>query len=217
MLNLTKNLTTDPTEFIPGKNTKEYIIIHHTGSKSSFENIVAFFLRPDYISVHYVVAKDGRITQLVDDNDVAFHAGVSSWDGKTNLNYYSIGIEVHSDGNEFTEAQREAVTALCADLMNKYDIGHRNVLKHADIAPKRKWDVGPSFYVPKWGSWPAFQDHLRKRVEQARPADELEEARAFLQSWGITNGEDLKAPATRGQVMLMLYRTLNRINKLLDK
>lgn len=151
-----------------GNNTKEFIIIHHTGSKpeTTLEQIVNFFKRKDYISVHYVIGKDGTIVQMVDDNDRAWHAGVSEWNGKKNLNHYSIGIEILSDGYNFTQQQREACVELCRMLVKKYNIPIDNVLRHADITPGRKWDVGPDFYLKDWSSWAEFQGAILKNPKK---------------------------------------------------
>lgn len=157
-----------------GGNIKKFIIVHHTASspQTTFENIVAFFNRKDDISVHYVVGREGQIAQLADENDRCFHAGKSQWGVYKDLNNYSIGIEVLSDGKTFTDKQIEATAWLCSDIMARNGITPDNVLRHADIAiPKgRKTDVGENFFK-KWGSWAKFQeslskDHKRKKLEK---------------------------------------------------
>ena len=53
------------------------------------------------VSSHYVVFEDGRIVQCVPEDKRAWHAGVSSWAGETDINSRSIGIEIVNPGHEF--------------------------------------------------------------------------------------------------------------------
>lgn len=156
-----KDLT---SECRPG-NTKQFCIVHHTASstQTTMQGIVNFFKKPDYVSVHYVVGRteaDG-ITQMVDENNVAFHAGVSEWGGVKDLNNHSIGIEVLSDGQTFTDWQIQATTELIRYIMVRNGIPASKVLRHADVAmPRgRKSDVGPAFFK-QWGTWEKYQEAL---------------------------------------------------------
>jgi len=152
------------TDVWKGGNKKRFLILHHTASspKTTFENIVNFFKRKDYISIHYVVGREGQITQLADENDRCFHAGVSEWKGEKNINNSSIGIEVLSDGKHFTREQVQATHWLIKDIIGRNNISIDNVLRHADVAiPRgRKTDIGENFFRPNWGSWEAFQMSL---------------------------------------------------------
>jgi len=167
MLKIDKMLT---NECWKGANTKQAIIIHHTGSSRNtlFRNIVNFFKRRDYISVHYVVGRNEEdgIVQMVDENDRAWHAGASQWGDLKDLNHSSIGIEVLSDGHTFTDWQRDKVRELCMDIMKRNEISPSMVLRHADIAPKRKWDIGVNFFKEKWGTWQGFQQSLKEDPER---------------------------------------------------
>ncbi len=80
----------------------------------------------------------------------AWHAGVSSWHGETDLNSASIGIEIHNPGHEdgywdFSAAQMRAVARLSHDIIVRNGIDARRVLGHSDIAPQRKIDPGEKF------------------------------------------------------------------------
>lgn len=145
-------------------NNKKLLILHHTASKASLTNNVKYLNRWDYISAHFIVGKKGEIVQLVDDDRVAFHAGLSSWKGIPSkwgsLNWCSIGIEVNSDGYEFTDAQRRATKELIQSLMTKYGIPSELVLRHKDIAPKRKIDVGDNYWNTDYKSWKDYQTSL---------------------------------------------------------
>lgn len=160
MLNIVQNLV--------GKcwklgNKKKYIIVHHTASakQTTLDQIVRFFKLSNLVSCHYVVGKYGEIVQMVDENDRAWHAGKSKWENDINLNNCSIGIEILSDGKDFNDYQREAVWELCKDICKRNKIPHYNVLRHGNVSPDRKWDVGENFWFPFWGKyWSDFQRSL---------------------------------------------------------
>jgi len=96
------------------------------------------------VSAHFVVERDGRVTQCVSIFDRAWHAGVSSWRGRERCNDFSVGIELEgSDQQAFTAAQYTALRRLVAQLVAALPL--RGVAAHSDIAPGRKTDPGPHF------------------------------------------------------------------------
>lgn len=110
------------------------IVLHSTGG--GYAGAVAWLKNPDSkVSAHYVVAKDGRITQLVDTSESAWHAGTSKWKGHNDVNKIAIGIEMeHFDGrDEWDKRQLKSVVELCKMLKTKWSIpvidivGHNNV------------------------------------------------------------------------------------------
>lgn len=126
-----------------------YIIIHGTGMKSA-DMALSWLCNPESkVSCHYFIDDKGNVTQLVEDSDVAWHAGVSQWKDDRSLNYTSIGIELFnpSAGNRYpySEAQYKSLLYLLKLLMEKYSIPKRNILGHSDIAPMRKNDPGVYF------------------------------------------------------------------------
>jgi N-acetylmuramoyl-L-alanine amidase len=92
------------------------------------------------VSAHYVIGRDGKIYQLVDEKDVSYHAGKSSLpDGRTNVNSCSIGIEIMTSYTESpTPQQVQSLLKLINRIKSKNDIKY--VLRHSDIAPGRKTD-----------------------------------------------------------------------------
>lgn len=101
------------------------------------------------LSAHYIIGTEGEIYQTVDENKRAWHAGISEWRGKKNLNHTSIGIEISSPslGQEnYSEKQIISVIELCRDIISRHNISPKNVLAHSDIAPTRKAD--PNFCFP---------------------------------------------------------------------
>lgn len=92
------------------------------------------------VSAHYLVGREGEIYRLVEEKNVAYHAGKSSLpDGRTAVNSCSLGIEMVCSFTEpITEQQMEALVKLTKDIQSRYKINY--VLRHSDIAPGRKTD-----------------------------------------------------------------------------
>jgi len=92
------------------------------------------------VCAHYLIERDGKIIQLVDEKNIAFHAGVSKLpDGSSGINSRSIGIEIVTSLTEKpAAAQITAAAKLVRDIQSKYKIKY--VLRHSDIAPERKTD-----------------------------------------------------------------------------
>jgi N-acetylmuramoyl-L-alanine amidase len=128
----------------------DLLVLHYTGMKTAAEAIERLRDPIAKVSSHYVVDEDGTIFRLVAEQDRAWHAGVSYWRGRKELNDTSIGIEIVNPGHEwgyrpFPAAQIAAVTALCTDIISRHAIKPRNVVAHSDIAPTRKQDPGELF------------------------------------------------------------------------
>lgn len=98
------------------------------------------------VSSHLLIERDGVITQFVNFNERAWHAGKSSYLGRTECNDYSIGIELEgSDFVPFTEAQYQVLAQVIAAVYHAYPKTHRHLTGHSDIAPSRKTDPGDYF------------------------------------------------------------------------
>ncbi|MBT8151550.1 MAG: 1,6-anhydro-N-acetylmuramyl-L-alanine amidase AmpD, partial [Gammaproteobacteria bacterium] len=99
------------------------------------------------VSAHFLVRRSGAITQFVDCEDRAWHAGQSSFAGREHCNDFSIGIELEGrDDGLFTGAQYQVLAALTRALQQQYPgIGNDRVVGHQDIAPGRKTDPGSGF------------------------------------------------------------------------
>ena len=126
------------------------LVLHYTGMKTGEEALARLRDPEARVSSHYLVEEDGRVFQLVPEERRAWHAGVSFWRGRRNLNADSIGIEIVNPGHEwgyrpFPEAQIAAVTALAADIRGRWDIDDRDIVGHSDVAPGRKDDPGELF------------------------------------------------------------------------
>ncbi|MER1968970.1 1,6-anhydro-N-acetylmuramyl-L-alanine amidase AmpD [Castellaniella sp. GW247-6E4] len=104
-----------------------------------FENI-----RDLRVSAHFLIRRDGTIIQFVPTMLRAWHAGVSSFEGRERCNDFSVGIELEgTDTLAYTDAQYEQLDALAMAIRARHPI--RAVQGHEHIAPGRKTDPGPSF------------------------------------------------------------------------
>ena len=141
-------------EFIPSPNRRgprrrpiTAIVIHHTGSMS-IEGTITWFRNPEsQVSAHYVIGRDGRLVQMVQDTDIAWHAGRSAMfphekpPRETNVNEFSLGIElVGTNDSGFTDRQLATLYELLAFLILKYRVPPERVVGHQHIAPGRKID-----------------------------------------------------------------------------
>lgn len=125
------------------------IILHYTGTPSA-EEAERIYLTPDKVAPHYMVDGNGSITQYVEDDKRAWHAGISSWGRTDDINSASLGIEIWNTGHEyqleeFPDVQIMALIDLVRDLKERHDIPDYHILGHSDVAPGRKIDPGEKF------------------------------------------------------------------------
>lgn len=134
----------------PGDGRVDMLILHYTGMPSAAEALDRLCSPEAQVSAHYLVDEDGTVWRLVPEERRAWHAGVSSWRGRTDINGASIGIELANPGHEwgyrpFPEAQMAAVEALATGILERHPIPPHFVLGHSDVAPDRKRDPGELF------------------------------------------------------------------------
>jgi AmpD protein len=112
------------------------------------------------VSSHVLIARDGALTQYVPFNRRAWHAGRSSYCGRTACNDFSVGIELEgTDDLPYAAAQYRALVKLIAALKRSYpSLRDAEVVGHSDIAPGRKTDPGPAF---DWAK-------LKRQLKRAR-------------------------------------------------
>lgn len=96
------------------------------------------------VSSHFFIRRNGQLLQFASCKDRAWHAGVSTWEGRERCNDFSIGIELEgSDFEAFEPQQYETLKALIISIKNRYPI--KGIAGHSEIAPGRKTDPGPYF------------------------------------------------------------------------
>ena len=165
---------TDTSREAQYKDTRiRFLVMHYTeiDEKESLD-----VLTQQQVSAHYVIPDHPRqkagepiIWQLVPESQRAWHAGLSSWQGTTELNAASIGIENVNLGpidtpqgrtwQPYPPEQVNAMIRLAKDIVTRYGIPPTRVVGHSDIAPQRKIDPGPLFpwkqlYDAGIGAWP---------------------------------------------------------------
>lgn len=131
----------------------EILLLHYTGMASTEAACEKLVGVAGQVSCHYVVLEDGTALQFVPEERRAWHAGLSSWDGETDVNSRSIGIEIANVGHDygypdFPAPQIETVIDLARDICARRRIQPERVLAHSDVAPQRKIDPGEKF---PWG------------------------------------------------------------------
>lgn len=152
----------------------KYIIEHYTAGPSLAGTIRSFSDPARQASSQLIIDRDGTIVQMVDLNRVAWHAGISSWEGISSMNLHSIGIEHVNAGflkkvgskyvawwgavipskevtelegkpwHVYTQAQLAASLEVQKVIVDTYGT-ITDILAHSDIAPGRKVDPGPTF------------------------------------------------------------------------
>jgi len=128
----------------------DMIVLHYTGMPTGEAALERLRDPAAKVSAHYLVEEDGRVFSLVAEERRAWHAGVSFWKGRTDINAASIGIELVNPGHEwgyrpFPNAQVEAVIELLADIRGRWTVEDGMIVGHADVAPDRKEDPGELF------------------------------------------------------------------------
>ncbi len=172
------------------------LILHYTGMSSAAKAIQWLACAQSRVSCHYVIDEDGGVTQLVPEALRAWHAGVSSWHGVSDVNSASIGIEIQNPGHDdgypaFPPRQMEAVALLSRDIITRHRRAPAAVLAHSDIAPGRKIDPGEHFdwawlYAHGVGHWvcphPLDTTDLGHGAGSTHP--DVGEAQLLLRSYG---------------------------------
>lgn len=119
-------------------------IILHADAASRIDSSLGWVRRKESkVSYHIMIGRKGEVYLVVNPDDRAWHAGVSTFNGKNNVNNFSIGVCLSNknDGVEkHTEVQLAAAAKVCALLCKHYGILLSNITTHAVIAPGRKTD-----------------------------------------------------------------------------
>ena len=151
-----ENYTSYPTK----KRKIQVIVVHYTGMKTLQSAVERLLYSKNKVSSHYLISRTGEVLQLVKDNNIAWHAGISNWFNFKNLNNNSIGIELENKGHQhgyqnFTNKQINQLIKLLRVLKKKFKIQNINITGHSDIAPNRKKDPGEKF---PWNK--LYKNHL---------------------------------------------------------
>ncbi|WP_216594731.1 N-acetylmuramoyl-L-alanine amidase [Halomonas sp. PR-M31] len=194
-----------------------HLVIHYTDG-NEFRSLRT--LTGPRVSAHYVLPLPARrsrgqplVYQLVDESRRAWHAGVSAWKNRSNINDTSIGIEIVNEGPDrpfgeierildaqpsdlniihwapYPDAQMDTLIRLARDIVAHHDIDPTNVVGHADIAPSRKIDPGPLFpwyrlHQAGIGAWPEAKTVTNYLTRFSRQPPSLIELQTALAEYG---------------------------------
>lgn len=117
------------------------------------------------VSAHLLIRRDGSVLQFVPFHERAWHAGESSFRGRTQCNDFSIGIELEGDDETpYDDRQYEVLSSVVRALIRAYpEISVRDIAGHCDVSPGRKSDPGPAL------DWLRLYDALGKQLEIDTP------------------------------------------------
>ena len=155
----------------PRRERTQFIILHTTegAAKGSLEK-----LRKNG-ECHYVVDRGGVIYRIVDRRRIAYHCGLSMWNGVTGLDRFSIGIEIVGEHNhDLTGAQYASLKYLLADLKRIYKVPDDRILTHSMVAygTPNKWQKRNHRGRKRCGMLLADPDRRRKMGILSKPAQD---------------------------------------------
>lgn len=151
----------------PGVNVS---MIHIFSTNANLKDSLNQLSNSLYLSAHYVVpdqpTSDGwEIYQLVNESDIAYHAGLSEWQNRTGVNSISIGVAVvNKAGQPYPNEQMDILAKLLSIIQGKYEITDTCIVGHSDVSPTRSKSPGPFFqwkrlYQNKIGFWPSSSNY----------------------------------------------------------
>jgi len=134
----------------PDNQVVDMLLLHYTGMESGEAALQRMCDPEAKVSAHYCIEEDGRVFALVGEDARAWHAGAALWQGASDINARSIGIELVNPGHEFgyrlfPQPQMEALKTLALDILARHPIPPAKVLGHSDVAPLRKQAPGELF------------------------------------------------------------------------
>jgi len=150
-----KSICFPSPNFNARKHSLDMLVLHYTGMQTGQAALDRLCDPAAEVSAHYMIRENGEIVQLVDEDKRAWHAGISSWQGDTDLNSRSIGIEIVNRGHDwpqpdgrpepYPDPQISALIQLIQDILKRWPIPPTRIVGHSDIAPARKIDPGEHF------------------------------------------------------------------------
>lgn len=124
----------------------DMVVLHYTAMNSARHACARLCAPEAEVSAHYLIGRNGRVTQMVQEDQRAWHAGAGRWGAVEDVNSRSIGIELSNTGHEpFAAAQMNALEYLVAGIVERWNIPAARGIGHSCMAPGRKIDPGPRF------------------------------------------------------------------------
>lgn len=124
----------------------DLVVLHYTAMSNAMAALDRLCDPQAEVSAHYLIARDGEVFQLVEEEMRAWHAGAGGWGAVRDVNSRSIGVELDNSGAQpFPEPQMVALEQLLAAILHRWQIPPERVIAHSDMAPARKSDPGTRF------------------------------------------------------------------------
>ncbi|WP_028467183.1 N-acetylmuramoyl-L-alanine amidase [Nisaea denitrificans] len=193
----------------PDGTAIDILLLHYTGMQSAEAALDRLTDPNAKVSAHYLIDEDGCCYRMVDETRRAWHAGVASWQGATDINARSIGIELVNPGHQFgyrpfLGLQMDSLINLATDILSRHPIPASRVLAHSDVSPDRKEDPGELF---DWeslarsgiGIWPADAPTTTEIMK-------FSEAMRLLAEIGYAAPEDTVMSQSARNVLLAFQR-----------
>jgi N-acetyl-anhydromuramyl-L-alanine amidase AmpD len=182
------------SNYTPASRKPSMIVIHKV--EGSYDGCISWFKNPAaQVSAHYVVAHSGAITQMVKDDDIAWHAG--NWD----YNERAIGIENEgwTNRDDVPDGHLRALARLTAWLCQKHGIpaDRHHIIGHVEVPGSDHTDPGPYF------AWTTFMGYVQAALgapPQSTPPVPTGAARAVKATTDALNVRDAAWGALLGQV-----------------
>ena len=134
------------------------VVLHHTAG--SYAGSVAWCMNPaSQVSYHCIIKRDGERTVLASDNQRTWHAGVSNWKGRNDLNSWSLGVAFEGDTNKepLSKEMIESAIEYLVPRMNRLSLTIKDVTDHRTVSPGRKNDL-------KLSEYDRFMQELKKHL-----------------------------------------------------
>jgi len=138
--------------------TPKAVVLHHTAG--AYAGSVAWCMNPaSQVSYHCIIKRDGERTVLASDNQRTWHAGVSNWKGRNDLNSWSLGVAFEGDTNKepLSKEMIESAIEYLVPRMKKLSLTIKDVTDHRTVSPGRKNDL-------KLSEYDRFMQELKKHL-----------------------------------------------------
>lgn len=150
----------EPVRFYPQSNRKTpnvstgrvikptHVIVHHTSG--AYAGSVSWCMDPvSKVSYHCIIARNGKRTVLALPTQRTWHAGVSSWQGRKDVNSFAIGLAWEGDTYQTPLSEDAILSAVeyLLPILAEHHIPLSHILRHADVAPGRKDDCSPAAHA----------------------------------------------------------------------
>jgi N-acetylmuramoyl-L-alanine amidase len=128
----------------------QLVVIHGTAGATDAADLAWLCGHRSRVSYHYLVGRDGAVYQLVPESKRAWHAGVSRWFGRDNVNDFSIGVALSNAGPPapYPQVQLDAAAELVADILRRRGLDGSRIVGHVDVAVPHGRKTDP------WGTFP---------------------------------------------------------------